>query len=245
MSTVQLKRSATASKVPTTTDLALGELAINTYDGRLYFKKDPGTPSIVSVMTTSDKISAIATSTSADLLSIISDETGSGNLVFSTSATLSTPTINGVALFNGNVTISAAITANGSVGSAGQVLTSNATGTYWSTLQTIQPRVVTTASATSITINADTTDIAYMNNTQVAGTFTINAPTGTLVNGQKLMFKLISTNVQTFSWNAIFVGSTDVSLPTASTGSSKADYVGFIYDSVASKWQLLAKNFGF
>jgi hypothetical protein len=54
MSTVQLKRSAVASKVPVTADVALGELALNTYDGRLFFKKDSGTPAIVTVVTTAD-----------------------------------------------------------------------------------------------------------------------------------------------------------------------------------------------
>lgn len=47
--TVQLKRSSVASKVPTTSDLALGEIAINTYDGKVFIKKDNGTASIVEV----------------------------------------------------------------------------------------------------------------------------------------------------------------------------------------------------
>jgi hypothetical protein len=47
--TVQLKRSAVAGKVPTTSDLSLGELALNTYDGKLYTKKDDGTASIVEL----------------------------------------------------------------------------------------------------------------------------------------------------------------------------------------------------
>jgi len=36
---IQVKRSATPSKVPTTTDLDLGEFGINTYDGKVYTKK--------------------------------------------------------------------------------------------------------------------------------------------------------------------------------------------------------------
>lgn len=40
---LQVKRSAVAGKVPTTADLDLGELAINTYDGKLYLKKVVGT----------------------------------------------------------------------------------------------------------------------------------------------------------------------------------------------------------
>jgi hypothetical protein len=49
MATIQLKRSATASAVPTTTQLALGEIAINTWDGKLYIKKNNGTDAIVRI----------------------------------------------------------------------------------------------------------------------------------------------------------------------------------------------------
>lgn len=45
--TLQVKRSAVASKVPTTAQLALGEFALNTYDGHLFYKKNNGTESIV------------------------------------------------------------------------------------------------------------------------------------------------------------------------------------------------------
>lgn len=119
------------------------------------------------------------------------------------------------------------------------------TDTQTLTNKNITERVVSIANATSITINADITDLATQANTQATGTLTINAPTGTPVDGQKLMLRLQSTNVQTFSWNAIFAGSTDLVLPSASSGSSKYDYVGFIYNGAASKWQLVAKNFGF
>lgn len=48
--TIKLKRSAIPSAAPSTSDLALGEVAINTYDGKLYIKKDVGgTESIVEV----------------------------------------------------------------------------------------------------------------------------------------------------------------------------------------------------
>lgn len=46
---IVLKRSAVASKVPLTTDLQLGEIAINTFDGKLYIKKDNGTESIIEI----------------------------------------------------------------------------------------------------------------------------------------------------------------------------------------------------
>jgi hypothetical protein len=109
----------------------------------------------------------------------------------------------------------------------------------------VQSRVSVIANATSITVNADTTDIATQANTQVAGTLTINAPTGTIVNGQKFILRLTSTNIQTFSWNAVFVGSTDIALPITSSGAGLTDYIGFIYNSASSKWQMIAKVFGF
>ena len=46
---VKLKRSATASAVPTTAQLQLGELAMNTFDGKLFLKKNNGTESIVEI----------------------------------------------------------------------------------------------------------------------------------------------------------------------------------------------------
>ena len=109
----------------------------------------------------------------------------------------------------------------------------------------LQPRVVAVADATSITPNINTSDIVAQTNTQAAGTLTINAPTGSLNNGQKFIIRLQATNAQTFSWNAIYGGSTDLPLPTTSSSGSKYDYLGFVYNTTANKWQILAKNFGF
>ena len=50
--TIKLKRSATSGKVPSTGNLALGEVAINTYDGRVFFKKNDGSDSIEHIVTT-------------------------------------------------------------------------------------------------------------------------------------------------------------------------------------------------
>ena len=48
--TIKLKRSATAGNTPTTSQLALGELGINTTDGKLFLKKSvSGTESVVEV----------------------------------------------------------------------------------------------------------------------------------------------------------------------------------------------------
>ena len=44
---LKLKRSAVARKVPGAADLTLGELALNTWDGRLFGKKNDGADAIV------------------------------------------------------------------------------------------------------------------------------------------------------------------------------------------------------
>jgi hypothetical protein len=296
MSTVQLKRSAVAGKIPTTTDLAFGELAINTYDGKVFIKKDDGTPSIVEIGaggtgatnlsssangstvsvfsdTGTDVVLAGANSTTAGVLTseaqtIAGTKTFNNTITGSISGNAGTATvlqtarnINGTA-FDGsaNITITAAnpnvltigtgLSGTSYDGSSAVTIAIDSTvatlsGSQTLTNKILQSRVSTIASATSITMNADTTDVAIMNNTAAAGTFTINAPTGTPFNGQKLMFRLTSTNIQTFSWDAIFDGSTDAALPTASSGSNLTDYMGFFYNSTTSKWELVAKNFGF
>ena len=50
--TIKLRRSSTEGKVPTTSQLALGELAINTYDGRIFFEKNDGSAAIQHIVTT-------------------------------------------------------------------------------------------------------------------------------------------------------------------------------------------------
>jgi len=52
---VKLKRTAVEGKVPSTSNLELGELAINTYDGRIFFEKDNGASSIEQIVTTNSQ----------------------------------------------------------------------------------------------------------------------------------------------------------------------------------------------
>lgn len=63
--TIQLKRSATAGKVPTTANLALGELAFNTNDGRLYGMRNAGSNEIVEFLSTNSarKTNVVAATT--------------------------------------------------------------------------------------------------------------------------------------------------------------------------------------
>ena len=178
-------------------------------------------------------------------------------LSFGNAAVLTTGTLSGNRGVSAGTTSTSFIEFNGNVSTAGQFDSGNTSPTASTRLNyngdlyatsfigVNKPRIVTIADANSVTMNADTTDIASQTNTQAVGTLTINAITGTLFDGQKIIFRLQSTNIQTFSWNNIFSGSIDLSLPSTSSGSNKYDYMGFIYNSTATKWQLLAKNFGF
>lgn len=47
--TLRLKRSAVPAQIPTTAQLELGEVAINTNDGKMYIKKDDGVAAIVEI----------------------------------------------------------------------------------------------------------------------------------------------------------------------------------------------------
>lgn len=133
----------------------------------------------------------------------------------------------------------------GSQGATGFVGSQGTTGFTGSQGAQYGTRIVTIPDGTSITMNANTTDTAIHDNTQLAGTLTINAPTGTPVDGQKLLLRIRTLNVQTYSWNAIFLGSSDLPLPVATAGSSKYEYIGFVYNSQATKWHLLSSIVGF
>ena len=106
-------------------------------------------------------------------------------------------------------------------------------------------RVVPMIDDISITPTGDTADINTQVNTQVVGTLTVNAPTGTPIDGQKLIIRLNSVNIQTFAWNGVYRGSVTTPLPTVSTGSSKTDYIEFKFTAADNFWDCYLVNLGF
>ena len=232
--TVLIKRSSTANSIPVSGNLQAGELAINYTDGNLFYKDNTNSVQLIA----SKKLVSVTGNVSGGNVSTVGLISATGNITGGNILTVGLVSVTGN-ITGGNVLGGANVNATTHTGATVSVTGNVIAGGG------IVTRVVSIADGTSVTINADTTDLATQTNTQVAGTLTINAPTGTLANGQKIMFRLQSSNVQTFSWNAVFAGSTDLSLPTVSSGSSKYDYVGFIYNTTATKWQILAKNFGF
>tara|TARA_B110000285_G_C14760687_1_gene439413 strand:- start:131 stop:523 length:393 start_codon:yes stop_codon:yes gene_type:complete len=79
---IKLKRSSVESRVPTISDLTLGELAVNTYDGKLFFKKNNGSDSLESIVTTNAQITGSIELTGAvtSSLTLITNQSPSGNV---------------------------------------------------------------------------------------------------------------------------------------------------------------------
>lgn len=89
---LKLKRTAVNGKTPTTSHLELGELAMNTFDGRIFLKKDSGTPIVNEILTTNTEGSI----------------TGSLNL--NGNITANNITLSGNATIAGNLTLGGNIT---------------------------------------------------------------------------------------------------------------------------------------
>lgn len=101
----------------------------------------------------------------------------------------------------------------------------------------IDPRVSSTTSAASVTPDVSAYDQYCF--TAQAATLTINAPTGTPVDGDKIIFRFLDNGVsQTLSWNATYTA-IGVALPTA-TVVGKTMYVGCIYNSANTRWDVVA-----
>ena len=98
---VKLKRTSVQGRIPTISNLELGELAINTHDGRIFFEKDDGTLSIQEILTTNSNNSG-----SFSLQGAISASSFNGNGEFLTNITASyvdyTTIVNTPTLFSGS-----------------------------------------------------------------------------------------------------------------------------------------------
>ena len=80
---IKLKRSDVENKVPLVSDLTLGELAVNTYDGKLFFKKTAGvSTTLESIVTTNAQITGSVELTGAvtSSLTLIRNQSPSGDV---------------------------------------------------------------------------------------------------------------------------------------------------------------------
>ena len=101
----------------------------------------------------------------------------------------------------------------------------------------INPRTVTTTSNAALTPNIAVYD--QYNYTALAANLTINAPTGSPVDGNKILFRIIDNGTtRTLTWNATYTA-IGVTLPVATTA-NKMVYVGCVYNSTNTRWDAIA-----
>lgn len=104
----------------------------------------------------------------------------------------------------------------------------------------VTPRVVTTASSATPSINTDVTDQFTITALAAAITSMTTNLTGTPTDGQKLMIRIKdNATARAITWGASFVSSGVATLPTT-TVISKTHMIGLIYDSAAAKWVCVA-----
>ena len=105
----------------------------------------------------------------------------------------------------------------------------------------ISPRVVTAASYTTDTgtsLSVAGCDVFQV--TAQAGALKFNNPGGTPVNGQKLIVRIKDDGTaRALTYDTQYRASSDLALPTT-TVLSKTLYMGFIFNSADTKWDLLA-----
>jgi hypothetical protein len=112
------------------------------------------------------------------------------------------------------------------------------------TAKRVNPRVVTLTDAATVTPNADTTDEGIL--TSLSQATALATPSGTPVDGQKLIIRVKSSTARVITPDSGYRGSVDLPFATFTTsGSSLTDYLMFIYNSADSKWDLMAKTAGF
>jgi hypothetical protein len=122
----------------------------------------------------------------------------------------------------------------------GGVVVPTISSTNTITNKRIEPRIVSAASYTTDTgtsLDVSTTDLFVI--TAQAGALLFNSPGGTPVQGQKLMIRIKdNATARALTWNAVF-RAMGTALPST-TVLSKTLYLGFIYNSTDTKWDLVA-----
>lgn len=95
------------------------------------------------------------------------------------------------------------------------------------------PRVNAYTNQVSITPALPSNELIV--HTGISGGFTVNAPTGTPLNGQELWFRFKDDGTgRAITWNAIYANTAITKLAT--TVANKTHMIKFQYDSTATKW---------
>jgi hypothetical protein len=212
--------TASAGSVPYSTSTALALSAVGT-SGQVLTSAGTGAPTWTTP--TTGTVTSVAATVPTFLSVTGSPITSSGTLAISLSGT-ALPVANG---------------GTGATTLAGASIVTY-TGTETLTNKRINLRILSQTSVSSLAINSDSYDQAVL--TAQAVSLSVPAPTGTPVNGQKLTIRIKDNGgAQTISWTITSGGwrVMGVTLPTT-TVASKVVYVGAIYNSDESFWDVVS-----
>ncbi|HEV2402807.1 MAG TPA: glycosyl hydrolase family 28-related protein [Candidatus Saccharimonadales bacterium] len=108
----------------------------------------------------------------------------------------------------------------------------------WQNMRAVRSTTLT-AVVNIYTPNGDTTDIAIISGP--SANFTVAAPTGTPIDGQTLILRIVSgTTGFAPSWNMAYISSGICTLPTGAQPANLTTTFGFQYNAAKAVWVLLA-----
>ena len=246
---IELKRSNVPGKIPSTSQLQLGEVALNTYDGAAYFKKNVnGTETIVQFATTTGTGSGTVTSAShADYADTSGYATNAGSAATATSASYAFQASNAVSS-------SYAVTASFAINAPNAVSASYAQTASYSDNFNIGNNltVVGTITAQKLVVQVITSSTEFVTGSTIFGSqltdthqFTGSVSiTGSLsVNGVDFIQTSASFDNRINGISGSFITSASFNSFTASTNDSLADIknaTASLYNATASIYNATA-----
>jgi hypothetical protein len=228
---IKIKRSAVAAKVPLTTDLALGELAINTYDGKLYLKKDNGTESIITVNAGGGGSGDVVGPGSSTDNAITRYDGATGLLIQNSTATLDDSGVVSVSGANiSGLTASSAVATDGSYNLVSVANTGTGDNVLATSPTLITPALGTPSALVGTNISGTAFGLSIGGNagTVTDGVYTTDTSTvtNTMLAGSIANSKLVNSSITINGSVTALGGSVNVGTVTSVTGTSPISSTG-------------------